>query len=228
MSEMMINFTHEPDIRQRGSGVVRDPVPKPVNSDGKLLTRKQIRARARRRMSRASKIMSDEEFDYMFKPVEEWDLEELARGRPRNMQGNFRGAKPQWITRDVHERSMDLFRKAVKMEMNAAAPTAINIIYAMLENEEVDDKGKPVVPWATKFQAATFLLEHIVGKPTQRVENDLSVKLQAILGVVMANPAEAITDQGYTLAHMPGITMDMGAAAEEDIMDADIVDDSDG
>ena len=191
MSEMTIDFSNQPDLRQRGSGVVRDRVPKPVNSEGKLLTRKQIRARARRRMARASKVMTDEEFDYMFKPVEEWDLEELARGRPRNLQGNFRGAKPQWITRDVHERSMDLFRQAVKTEMHSATPDAMNAVRWIVNNEEVDEKGRPIIPPSTKFQAAAFLLEHVVGKPTQRIENDLSVKLQGILGVVMANPAEA-------------------------------------
>jgi hypothetical protein len=32
------------------------------------------------------------------KPMSEWDTEELARGRPRDKNGGFRGDTPKWIT----------------------------------------------------------------------------------------------------------------------------------
>jgi len=187
---------------------------RPRTSEGKLLTDKQIRARARRRMKRAT-IMTDQEHDALYKPVEEWDIEELARGRPRNSKGTFAGAKPKWITVAVHEEAMNMFRQAVKGRMNGMTPMALEAIVNLVENEEYDDKGKPVVPASTKLDAAKFLLEHVVGKPTQRVEGDISVKLQGILGVALANPAETFGgNRGYTPGHLPGVTMAIGSAAD--------------
>lgn len=228
---LTIDFSKVRDHRQHKSGRLREDKNKvdmrPVGPDGKLLTPKQIRARARRRAKRAE-MMSDLEFETAYKPIEEWDLEELARGRPRNMNGNFRGATPKWVNREVHERAMDLFKQAIKSEMNAATPKAMDAILHMIQNEEVDEKGKPIVPASTKLDAAKFLLEHIVGKPTQRVENDISVKLQAILGSVMVNPAEALGngDGPYQIGHLPGHTFALGSAGD-DVVDGEIIDDDD-
>ena len=91
-----------------------------------------------------------------------------------------------------------------------------------MSSQELDIKGRPMVPASTKLDAAKFLLEHVVGKPTQRVENDVSVKLQSILGVVMANPDN---NGGYQVGHLPGVTVPM--AIEADIIDVE-VDDTDG
>lgn len=225
-----VDFTRTRDKFTPPSGVVGDreakPGPRgnpnaPRTPDGKLLTPKQVRARARRRARRAE-LMTDAEFNATFKPIEEWDLDELAHGRPRGPKGTFRGPAPKWITRDVHERAMERFKAAIRTRMNGETPTAIDAIQWILGNDEVDDKGKPVVPASTKLDAAKFLLEHVVGKPTQRVESDVSVKLQAILGVVMANPNDALVDQGYSVGHLPGVTMPM---LTQEMMDAEEVDD---
>lgn len=222
---MTIDFSKSLDVRQHRSGILREDKDavdtRPIDSKGRLLTPKQIRARARRRMKRYDR-MSTEEFDALYKPIEEWDLTELARGRPRNAAGKFAGPKPSWISREIHERAMQLFKEAIKTEMNAMTPSATSAILAMLRNEEVDEKGRPMVPYSTKLDAAKFLLEHTVGKPTQRVETDISVKLQAILGQVMVNPAQALTAGEYTVAHLPGVTLPMGV---EDIEEGEIIDD---
>lgn len=233
---MTVDFSKVSDHRQHKSGRLREDKAKidtrPIGPDGKLLTPKQIRARARRRVARMER-MSDLEFETLYKPIEEWDLEELARGRPRAMDGTFRGPTPKWINRETHERSMDLFKQAIKMQMNSATPSAMDAILAMIQNSEVDEKGKPVVPASTKLDAAKFLLEHVVGKPTQRVENDISVKLQGILGVVMANPDQALSHEGYQVGHLPGVTFPMGqiGGGDEIILDdedSDLDEDSNG
>jgi len=36
--------------------------------------------------------------DRWAKPIEEWDWQELARGRPRCADGTFKGVAPQWVT----------------------------------------------------------------------------------------------------------------------------------
>jgi len=232
-TQMTINFSKTSDIRQHKSGKIRDLIPtseRPRTADGKLLTEKQIRARARRRMKRAD-IMSDQELEYLYKkPMDEWDMEELAHGRPRNTRGTFTGPKPKWINATVHEEAMERYTAAIKSDMNATTVDALTVLKGMINNEEVDDKGKPMVPASTKLDAAKFLIEHVIGKPKQRIESDVSIKLQGILGQVMVNPSEALMGrssggQGYTLGHFPGITMPMAEIADSE--DAEVEDDED-
>lgn len=194
----------------------------PRTPDGKLLTPKQIRARARRKQKRIE-MMTEAEFNARWKPVEEWDLQELAKGRPRDANGRFRGTTPKYLSKEVHEKAMERFKHAIKTEMNGHTPSALDAINKILNNDDVDEKGKAIVPASTKLEAAKFLLEHVVGKPTQRVEQDISVKLQALLGTVMVNPAQALNaapgDMPYTVGHLPGVTMPMATA--DDIIDVE-------
>lgn len=232
----MIDFSKTEDHPMKPSGKPGDPGAKPKHRrdgnpnaprtpEGKLLTPKQIRARARRRSKRAE-TMSEAEFNALYKPIEEWDLEELARGRPRNSRGGFSGPNQRFISREVHEKAMERFRSTVKTEMNRHTVNALDVFDYIIQNDERDEKGKPIIPAGTKLEAAKFLLEHVVGKPTQRVENDVSVKLQAILGVVMANPDDALNQGGYNVGHLPGVTMPMaGLPGADDTEDAVIVDD---
>lgn len=242
VTPLIVDFTNVEDRPYSPSGVAgSDGTPParrdgnlnaPRTAEGKLLTAKQIRARARRRHKR-NEHMTEEEFNAVFKPLEEWDLDELAHGQPRNSRGNFSGVRPKWINREVHERSMELYKAAVRTGMNAATPSAIRAIEKIFLTEDVDEKGKPIVPWSTKLDAAKFLLEHTVGKPTQRIEGDVSVRLQSILAVAMGNPAEVLMSQheggqGYNVAHLPGVTMPMLPSSYDDIEDADVVDDDNG
>lgn len=233
---MTIDFSKGPHIRQHKSGRIRHrgdwKDTRPITADGKLLTPKQIRARARRlakktsRQARGKEIMTEVEFEALYKPIEEWDLEELARGRPRNINGNFSGRKPGWITREVHEKAMEQFRLAIKTELGAQSIDALKTLQWILQNDETDDRGKPMVPATAKLQASTFLLEHVVGKPKQQVQQDISVKLQGILGSVMVNPNDALAQpeqggQGFSLAHFPGHTLPLEAADREEEEDFD-------
>lgn len=222
VSPMTVDFRTTPDIRQHSTGNPQDSLParkKPMTADGKVLSPKQIRARARRRAKR-NEVMSDQELEYLYeKPVEEWDMQELAQGRPRNARGGFSGPKPKWITATVHERAMERYTAAVKTDMKSTTVDALDTIRWIIQNEDVDDKGKPIVPASTKLEASKFLIEHVVGKPTQRIESDVSVKLQGILGQVMVNPNDLIggtPNQGYSVAHYPGITMPLAIDDRED------------
>jgi hypothetical protein len=179
-------------------------------------------------MARAD-IMSDQELEYLYqKPMDEWDLEELAKGRPRNKDGRFGGPKPKWINATVHEEAMERYTAAVKSEMNSTTVDALKVLTWIIGNEEMDDRGKYLVPPSVKLDATKFLIEHVIGKPKQRIESDVSIKLQGILGAVMVNPAQALMDpslggEGYTMGHYPGITMAMATADDDEI----VVDDDD-
>jgi len=162
--------------------------------------RKQIRQRARRKVKIASDEIALLYGDY---PIEQWDLEELARGRPRAKDGTFKGKAPSFLDRAVHEQIVRRFEEIVREEMNGHTVKALEIIGKILEDQEVDEKGKARVAAGTKLDAAKFLVEHVLGKPKQRTETDISVKLQAVLGNAMVNPGrdgQFELTQGYVEA----------------------------
>jgi hypothetical protein len=177
--------------------------------------------------------MSELEFETLYKPIEDWSLEELAMGKPRNAAGNFCGKKPNWITREVHERAMELFQQQTKSELGALVPSAIAALRYVLYSEEKDEKGRFIVPPAARLQATHLVIEHAIGKPRQHVTQDISVKLQGLLGMAMVNPNDALAPhdqggEGFQLAHFPGQTIPMGELAGpalDDDDDEDIFDD---
>jgi len=153
------------------------------NGTKKVMSKKQIRARARR-----GQKITEAELDLLYKPIDEWDEEELARGRPRAADGTFRGKSPSWITREMHEAAMGRFKDIVQGRMREETVTALSVVHGILTSDDVDEKGRALVGAGTKLDAAKFLIEHIVGKPTQRTETDISVKLQGLLAVATAGP----------------------------------------
>lgn len=131
---------------------------------------KQIRNRLRRK---TGKITADLDLYYdkaYGKPIEEWDLEELARGRPRDKNGRFQGKTPSWINpavqREAKRRLLEHTFGSLGGHVNLAVQTIVNL----LESNEVDDWGKPLVDARTKLAAATFIIENIIGKPKAIVE----------------------------------------------------------
>jgi len=144
---------------------------------------KQIRARARRLNGKV-----DEYLELLGKPIEEWDDEELARGRPRNKNGTFQGSSPKWVTNAVREEAQKRFGTMVKSEMNHLTTGALEMLKTLMEDDSRDARGRPNVSANVRVDVAKFLLEHIVGKPTQRQESDISVKLQGILGMAIVQP----------------------------------------
>lgn len=167
----------------------RDPLPirpfRDANGMVMLTSKKQMRARMRRKMKRG--LVSPEQ-NALYKPLEEWDAEELARGRPRDKGGQFRGQAPLWITREVHEQSLTRFKQLIRDDLNHATNNAMTTIEWILACDELDDKGKPVVSAAVKLSAATFLVEQLLGKPKQHLEADISVRLQGLLASSIITP----------------------------------------
>jgi hypothetical protein len=115
-------------------------------------------------------------------------MEELARGRPRAADGTFKGRAPSFMARELHEQIVRRFEDIVREEMNGHTVDALKVLGHILMDEQVDAKGKPRTPASVKANVAQWLVEHVVGKPKQRMETDISVKLQGILGHAMVNP----------------------------------------
>lgn len=208
----VVDFRNVPDVYlHRDVTHKNHDALKPRTASGRLASPDRVKGRMKTLIKRIEK----EEYDVLYRPVEEWDMEELARGRPKNAVGSFAGRAPAFVTRAVHEAAMKRFEEIVRSDMNTHTIKALSTLNLLLSSDEVDDNGKPIVPPSTKADISKFLIEHIVGKPTQRVQSDISVKLQGILGTVMVTPD--MQNQGQSkLAHYPGITMPMAESVADD------------
>lgn len=178
----------------------------------KQMTPKQMRARIRRQ--RAG--MRGDDFKKLYKPLAEWDSEELARGRPRDKNGKFGGKAPAWITRELHEEAMTRFRTAVRDDLNASAVTAMSTIQMLLTDDSEDEKGKKNVPPSVKADIAKWLAEQVVGKPKQHVQSDISVKLQAILASSVISPDTLPALPGAQMLTSPREALDVEGWEDED------------
>lgn len=215
---MTLDFTNVMDLLQHASGVEPEELPsaeawRRSKETGKSLNPKAIRTRARRKRVRGKPdgLTKEETEAFYRKPIDEWDMEELAHGKPRNSQNNFKGRKPTWVTAAVSEEMAKRFRAVVKDNMNVHTVKALEKLGELIESDERDERGKPIVPPSVQLQATQFLLEHVVGKPNQRIEADISVKLQSVLAQVMVNPSELATGN-YLPGHFPGVTMELSSA----------------
>lgn len=171
--------------------------PEELAERGLKMNPKQIRARARRASARGRRI--DAEVGALYKPIEEWDDEELAEGAPRELWGTSTAAKLSFMPRQLHEEVIGKYQEVVKGKMREMTLPALRTLTAIMESKAVDRRGRPVVSAAVKVDVAKFLLEHVVGKPTQKVEGELSVRLQGVLAHVMAVPGQlADTDEPPT------------------------------
>lgn len=219
----IVDFAKTTDYIQHASGVWKDIGASPISPEGFQLNKQQIYRRMRRaREAYNKKInLSTAEKNIRYKkPLDEWDAQELARGRPRDARGGFSGPKPAWVSAEVHEEAMDRFKSIVRSGMRVAAVDAVELVQSLLNDDSTDNRGRPLVSAGTKLQAATFLIEHMVGKPTQRIESDVSVKLQGILATVMMNPTD-MASGNYLPGHLPGITMELAALAVDEGDDDD-------
>ncbi len=159
----------------------------------------QIRNRARRRMNG----WNDEAENYLTaigKPIEEWDLEELARGRPRAVDGTFKGKAPEWLTpvimREAKRRLMD----HTFGQLAGHVDTAITTIANLIADDSFDENGRPIVDARTKLAAAQFIIENVIGKPKAIVEVEAADTVRQFLAgaLVMSNedmrPAHPVID----------------------------------
>jgi hypothetical protein len=154
-------------------------------------TMSQKPAAVRERIKRANKRLETATEDigiFYNKPVEEWDFEELQRGRPRGPNGKFAGIKPKWITGAVLAEAQKRLKSLTKQELHMHANTAITVIADLMTDNRCDENGKPLTTSATKLQAATYVLDHIIGKATAHVEVEGSVVLTQMLAAVVVNP----------------------------------------
>lgn len=188
----------------------RDEKGRPLTRHGRALSTKPANIRARLRRQQV-KSVRDVELLYG-KPLEEWDLEELARGRPRDKSGKWHGTGSRlgWATSPIMREAQERVIQMTVEKITGLVPAALQVIAKLLTNEDVDFDGKPLVDGKTKLAAAQFLIEHVIGKPKQRVDitGDEAVKQVMAAALVMPNlePAHPINNviEGHVVDHEEG------------------------
>lgn len=113
------------------------------------------------------------------KPIEEWDLDELARGRPRNKAGNFFSPVPAWVTPEMREDAWQRYKEHVRGELQAGSINAVSRVRHLIDEAESD---------RVRLDASKFVLEFLLGKATQEVKGSVQLNVQALLAGMLVNP----------------------------------------
>lgn len=147
----------------------------PRSRDPSELSQKpsQMRRRIRRKAGNTQR-----EIEYYLekvynKPVEEWDWEELARGRPRNSSGDFRGVGPKWVSALVIQEARRRLVEGIYGELGTSAKFAVETLNRLVTDGEVEDR--------VALEAAKYILDHILGKPRAIVALDASDNVRQFL-----------------------------------------------
>jgi hypothetical protein len=115
-----------------------------------------------------------------YKPIDEWDLDELAHGKPRNEDGRFSGGRPKWITPIIEEEVRRRLRHETLLKFDRQAASAVKVLADFLMNDE-----EPQL----RFKAAQLILEYVVGKPEQKLNVNGNLQLQSMLAGALVLPS---------------------------------------
>ena len=116
------------------------------------------------------------------KPIEEWDFEELQAGRPRDPDTgkiNRRMKRPRWISPAMLVEAQKRLRTMTATELGTYTGAAIEVMVDLMQSSRMDK---------VKFEAAKYVLDQVMGMPTQRTEITAEVSVSTFLADVMENP----------------------------------------
>ncbi len=126
--------------------------------------------------------------DHGWKPIEEWSLTELAKGRPADKNGKFSGSPPKWVTPEVLAQVRKRHKQMISDGVQEMAEDAITLMHRLMHDDDVDDNGKPITPAATKFAAAKYILDQTIGAPIAKVEVEANHRVSFLMNAVIVNP----------------------------------------
>jgi len=114
------------------------------------------------------------------KPLDQWDLEELAHGRPRNKRGGFTGGKPKWLTGKIQEEIQRRLKKRAFDELAALLPAATKVLADTLMSPESNER--------LRFEAARLIFAYAIGLPKQTIDLE-STAIEAMLAAALVLPS---------------------------------------
>lgn len=154
----------------------------PSNSQTPERARARLRARDRRSEADIAILANHR------KPLEEWDTEELARGRTRDKNGKFVGAPPKWITPAVVAEAKRRLHLKAFGDLSACVDDAIKAVHKIVTSTDKDDEGKPIVSARDRLAASQFIIEMVLGKAKQRVDIEAGENIKIALAGALILP----------------------------------------
>ncbi|WP_328651318.1 hypothetical protein OG598_24960 [Micromonospora sp. NBC_00330] len=71
-----------------------------------------------------------------YKPVSEWDDEELSKGRPRNSRGSICGRAPSWLTGQIEAEALRRLKEATLSALKPRPEVLSQVLLALATNPE--------------------------------------------------------------------------------------------
>lgn len=143
---------------------------------------------ARRRAAKKVENLGAEIAIVYEKPIEQWDDEEITRGRPRAADGSFRGRRPAWLTPALQAERQRRLRQLMADDLATFAADALRVIHAVMMDDRRDDEGKPVVPASVRVDASKYLVDQVMGKAKTSIDLSASNPLEELMGGILVNP----------------------------------------
>ena len=148
----------------------------------------KIRHNARRRAAKKAANLGSEIAIVYEKPIEQWDDEEIARGRPRGSDGTFRGRKPKWLTPALQAERQRRHRQLMADELSTFAGDALRVLHQVLMDKSTDDDGKARVPASVRVDVGKYLVDQVMGKATAQIDVTTHEPLMDLMGAILVNP----------------------------------------
>jgi hypothetical protein len=138
-----------------------------------------------------------------YKPVSEWDLEELGRGRPKNSDGSFTGGPaPKWLTPAIEAERQRRLKEATHDALMAHTEAAMRVLGELVKN--------PETPASVRADIGKFIYEQQLGKATARVDVGLTAQEHTMQALASA----IVLDDGLPQGHLTTIE---GELIEDDL-----------
>ena len=99
-----------------------------------------------------------------YKPVSEWDNEELARGKPRNSQGSFSGSAPSWLSEAIQAEARKRLKETTFSALMAHSEALMKVLVGLATD--------PETPASVRADVGKFVYEQLLGKARQRMTID--------------------------------------------------------
>ena len=148
--------------------------------------RRNARQRARHKIAKTD--ISAEIAAIYDKPIEQWDDEEITRGRPRSSDGTFRGRTPSFLTPALQAERQRRLRQLMTNDLGTFAADALRTIHSVMMDNRRDDDGKLVVPASVRVDAAKYLVDQFIGKAKISVDLNEHNPLMELMAGILVNP----------------------------------------
>jgi hypothetical protein len=142
---------------------------------------KRARKRARRGGERGLTLLIEQDLPALgIKPLDEWDVYELAHGKPRDEDGGFRkGVMPSWFAPVLQAEIEKRFQAAAGQKMKVVGLEGMVMARKLMRRASSEN---------VRLEASKFFMEQVFGKAVQRVNLEGQLKIEALLGAALVNP----------------------------------------